>query len=59
MILVTGAGGFIDSQVCRLLSTRGYAVVAINRRSYFIASMSAEKALNENSSNTIEVVNQH
>ena len=26
MMLVTGAGGFIGSQVCRLLSTRGYAV---------------------------------
>jgi nucleoside-diphosphate-sugar epimerase len=32
MILVTGAGGFIGGQVCRLLSTRGYAVVAIDRR---------------------------
>ncbi len=32
MILVTGAGGFIGSQVCRLLSKRGYAVVAIDRR---------------------------
>lgn len=32
MILVTGAGGFIGSQVCRLLSTRGYAVVALDRR---------------------------
>ena len=32
MILITGAGGFIGSQVCRLLSTRGYVVVAIDRR---------------------------
>lgn len=32
MILVTGAGGFIGSQVCHLLSTRGYDVVAIDRR---------------------------
>jgi len=32
MILVTGAGGFIGSQVCRLLSTQGYAVVAIDQR---------------------------
>ena len=32
MILVTGAGGFIGSQVCRLLAAQGYAVVAIDRR---------------------------
>lgn len=32
MILVTGADGFIGSQLCRLLSTQGYAVVAIDRR---------------------------
>jgi nucleoside-diphosphate-sugar epimerase len=31
MILVTGAGGFIGSQVCRLLSTLGYALVAIDQ----------------------------
>lgn len=31
MILITGAAGFIGSQVCRLLSTRGYAIVAIDR----------------------------
>ena len=31
MILVTGAGGFIGSQVRPLLSTRGYAVVAIDQ----------------------------
>jgi nucleoside-diphosphate-sugar epimerase len=30
MILVTGAGGFIGSQVCRLLSTQ-YAVLAIDQ----------------------------
>ena len=29
MLLVIGAGGFTCSQVCRLLSKRGYAVVAI------------------------------
>jgi nucleoside-diphosphate-sugar epimerase len=32
MILVTGAAGFIGSHLCRLLSTRGYTVVAIDRR---------------------------
>jgi UDP-glucose 4-epimerase len=32
MILVTGAGGFIGSQVRSLLSTRCYAVVAIDQR---------------------------
>jgi nucleoside-diphosphate-sugar epimerase len=32
MILVTGAGGFIGSQVCRLLAAQGYPVVAIDRR---------------------------
>ena len=32
MILVTGAGGFVGSHVCRLLSAQGYAVVAIDRR---------------------------
>jgi nucleoside-diphosphate-sugar epimerase len=32
MILVTGAGGFIGSQVCRLLSAQDYAVVAIDQR---------------------------
>jgi nucleoside-diphosphate-sugar epimerase len=31
MILVAGAGGFIGSQVRPLLSTRGYAVVAIDQ----------------------------
>ena len=31
MILVTGAGGFIGSQVCRLLSTQGYAVLAVDQ----------------------------
>jgi nucleoside-diphosphate-sugar epimerase len=32
MILITRASGFIGSQHCRLLSTRAYAVVAIDRR---------------------------
>jgi nucleoside-diphosphate-sugar epimerase len=31
MILVTGGGGFIGSQVCRLLSTRGQNVIALDR----------------------------
>jgi len=31
MILVTGADGFIGSQVCRLLSKGGHAVVAVDR----------------------------
>ena len=31
MILVTGAGGFIGSQVCRLLAAHGYPIVAIDR----------------------------
>ena len=31
MILVTGANGFIGSQICRLLSARGYALLAIDR----------------------------
>src|SRR5688572_1684980 len=32
MILVTGAGGFIGSQVCQLLSARGKSVLAVDRR---------------------------
>jgi hypothetical protein len=32
MMLVTGAGGFIGSQVCCLLAAQDYAVVAIDRR---------------------------
>jgi nucleoside-diphosphate-sugar epimerase len=32
MILVTGAGGFIGSQVCQLLSARGENVLAVDRR---------------------------
>jgi nucleoside-diphosphate-sugar epimerase len=31
MVLVTGGGGFIGSQVCRLLSTHGQAVIAADR----------------------------
>ena len=32
MILVTGAGGFIGSQVCLLLSEQGYDLVALDQR---------------------------
>jgi nucleoside-diphosphate-sugar epimerase len=32
VILVTGADGFIGSRVCRLLSTQGNGVVAVDRR---------------------------
>ena len=32
MILVTGAGGFIGKEVCRVLSELGYEVVALDRQ---------------------------
>lgn len=45
MILVTGAGGFIGSQVCQLLSGRGENVIAVDRR--FGESLDVRGAKNE------------